>query len=398
MSVAVLAPPSRHTGHQSVRSHQFYRIRRLRALSNARWRERRRHGEVFFLDAEPVRDHIRGLMATYRMPINAIVAQTGVPRGTLVRVLYDRKTPVTRVVADIGNRLLGAHFSLDVIADHAVINPIGTRRRLQGLAVAGYGLTVLAGELNRSPGKLQQATTRITVRADFARAVRDLADRLEIVPPPGDPGLIAATQGDAERRGWVPLAAWDDIDDPAATPSMPSRPDTEPDFAVVEQVLFGVPSTRGIREIDIYEAILCLRDRGKGATVLAQLINCNGSRARRLVERATLYELMRRLDAEGRLELRFLNHVDSGTVHVIRPVDPDDEGQPVSWAEGLTALALDPIPTLCGYQGRPGARGGASRIDEFIDRFNDDRLCRSCHRALRLLAPRAFEHPQGEAP
>lgn len=333
-------------------------------------------------------------MATYRMPIGAILAQTGVAEGTIMRLLYDRKTTAHRIVAGIGERLLGAHFDLDIITDYAVISPVGTQRRLQGLAAAGYGIGALAAELGQRPGTLRRSLTRSTVKAGLARAVRDLADRLEAVTPPGDPEAVAAVQADAARRGWVRLAAWDDIDNPAATPNVPARPDTEPDFAVVEKILRGLGSTHGLREIDIYEAVVRLRKRGKGATMLAELLGCGGSRARRLVERAALYELMRRLDATGRLELCFLRHLESGRVHVVAPSDPDEEGVEVSFAEGLAALAVEPIRTLCGYQGRPAARGGASEIDEFVDCFDDERLCRRCHRALGMFAPRAFEHPQ----
>jgi hypothetical protein len=349
---------------------------------------------VFWVNADPVRVHLRTLMATYRMPINTIAAQTGVAESTIFRLLYDRKNPPARLVADIGERLRSAHFDLDLINGNAVIDPTGTRRRLRGLAVAGYDIATLAGELNRTPQALRRILASPTVRVDVAREIRDLADRLEAVPPPGGPRRVAAIQSDAQRRGWACLAAWDDIDDPAAAPSIPGQPDTEPDFVVVEEILSGVDSVRGLREVDIYGAILRLHQRGEGTSMLAKLINCNGSRAARLVERAGLYELMRRLDSEGRLELRFLEHLDSGTVHVVRPADPDDEGREVSFAEGLAILIEAPIPTLCSYQGHPTARGGASTVDQFIDRFADAKLCRNCHRALRILAPRAFEHPQ----
>src|SRR5512145_77060 len=278
----------------------------------------RRRQPQRWIDAEPVRAHIRGLMAAYRMPIGAILAQTGVAEGTVMRLLYDRRTPSHRILARIGERLLSAHFDLDVIADYAVINPVGTQRRLQGFAAAGYSIDAIAAELRRPSDILRRSLTRSTVKAGFARTVRDLADRLEAVAPSGDPDTVAAVQADARRRGWVRLAAWDDIDDPAATPDVPDRPDVEPDFAVVERILRGARPTR-LREVDIYEVVLRLRDRGRGATMLAQLLGCNGTRARRLVQRAALYELMRRLDAAGQLELRFLAHLESGKVHVVVP-------------------------------------------------------------------------------
>jgi hypothetical protein len=389
MSVATLTPPLEHRSDCSCPPCRVYRSRR-----QTRWRERKQRGEVFWVDADPVRIHLRTLMATYRMPINAIAAQTNVAEGTIFRLLYDHKNPPMRLVADIGERLRGARFDLDFINGNAVIEPTGTRRRLHGLAAAGYDIAALASELNRTPRALRRVLASPTVRVDIAREIRDLADRLEAIPPPGDSDLVAATQADAKRHGWMRLAAWDDIDDPAAAPSIPERPDTEPDPAAIEEILLGGKSPHRRREVDLYGVVLHLRQRGKGASVLAKLLGCSGSRAAQLVERAALYELMRRLDSEGRLELRFLKHLDSGAVHIVQPVDPDDEGDDVSFAEGLAALALEPILTVCGYRGRPDARSGAGAVDQFVDCFPDKKLCGNCHRALRLLAPRAFEHPQ----
>lgn len=95
---------------------------------------------------------------------------------------------------------------------------IGTVRRLQGLAADGWFDAEIAAAVGVTPGhisRLRRATT--TVRRSTATRVRSACKQLARMPSP--PGWRRdSRRAFAAHRGWAPLAAWDDIDDPAATP------------------------------------------------------------------------------------------------------------------------------------------------------------------------------------
>ena len=104
--------------------------------------------------------------------------------------------------------------------------------------------------------------------------------------------------------------------------------------------------------------------------------------------------LARRTD----VELAFVRHRRTGTVHVLWPADPDAEPDPpepareqvvetdwIGWLRG-------DLGTLCGYVAREHL-GGQWQGDQRVTVFADELLCARCHRALGPHAARAFEHP-----
>ena len=97
------------------------------------------------------------------------------------------------------------------------VSAVGTCRRLRGLALLGYGTSRLAVEcgLSRSLVKDHLAGRLTLVRPETAGRVKAATRRL-VLAPGGD--LLAVER--ARREKWVPLAAWDDIDDPAAVPDL----------------------------------------------------------------------------------------------------------------------------------------------------------------------------------
>ena len=107
------------------------------------------------------------------------------------------------------------------VPDSAMVNPVGSIRRLQALAAIGWPQQILADRLGLysepnllSPGR---------IRAGTARRVTALFDELWDVPGPSSSARIRAA-----RRGWAPPAGWDDedIDDPRATASGVPTPET----------------------------------------------------------------------------------------------------------------------------------------------------------------------------
>ncbi|MEU6206385.1 hypothetical protein ABZ814_22705 [Micromonospora musae] len=99
---------------------------------------------------------------------------------------------------------------------------LGAVRTARGLAA--YGCTVkqialATGLSDRLIAQLQAG--KDTIRASKDRQLRVVAERLIASPPPTGGGATRARLT-AQRNGWFPLLAWDDIDDPQAQPNLGS--------------------------------------------------------------------------------------------------------------------------------------------------------------------------------
>lgn len=99
------------------------------------------------------------------------------------------------------------------------VNSAGTIRRLRGLMRLGHTLSDMSLALGHNPGYLTTVLRRWEVREDTAEAVRQLTKQLVRKPPPkGWKANRARRQ--AEAKGYLPLAVWNDIDNPHETPDM----------------------------------------------------------------------------------------------------------------------------------------------------------------------------------
>lgn len=181
-----------------------------------------------FTDAAPVREHVRGLMAS-GLGAARIAALAGISRGTLSHLLYGdparQLPPSRRIRASAAQQLLAVRPCLDNLASMAAVDAAGTRRRLQALTVTGWSGRMLAGLLPMEPSNLNAILRgRPAVSAATARRARQLYDELWDQPPPertrGERISAARARGHAARHHWPPPLAWDDdtIDDPAARP------------------------------------------------------------------------------------------------------------------------------------------------------------------------------------
>jgi hypothetical protein len=94
-----------------------------------------------------------------------------------------------------------------------LVDATGTRRRLQALAVIGWGTGQLAGQAGVTPTAVKQWMHRGQVQPHTAARVADLYDRLW-----DKPGPSAKARAHAVKSGWAPPLAWDEgsIDDPQA--------------------------------------------------------------------------------------------------------------------------------------------------------------------------------------
>lgn len=202
-----------------------------RERSHQRTREAWGATPAAFVDAEPVRAHIRQLTDA-GMGWKRVAAVANVPTSTVSAILYGKAgRPRQRVRRATAENLL-AVASIDR-APAAVIDGTGAQRRLQALVATGWTQQAVAQHLGWTPanfGRLIHAP-----RPSVLPSTHDLAcalyDELWQGPPPPEnstqASAITRARNLAKRYGWVPPLAWDDdtIDNPMATPNlgMPSK-------------------------------------------------------------------------------------------------------------------------------------------------------------------------------
>jgi hypothetical protein len=179
-----------------------------------------------FVDAEPVRIHIRNLQDC-GMGLRTIAATAGIDRKRLQGIITGRPErgtgPQEKVRPELAAAILAVEPTLENLAPSTLINPVGTRRRVHALVAAGWPQQHLAARLDMTPSNFGAMLTRDNVLARRALAVRALYDQLWRADP-AEHGATAIGIAHARKRaaanGWAPVGAWDDdtIDDPQATP------------------------------------------------------------------------------------------------------------------------------------------------------------------------------------
>ncbi|PFG16299.1 hypothetical protein ATK74_0833 [Propionicimonas paludicola] len=244
-----------------------------------------------FIPGDVVRAHLRGLMDA-GMGWKRIAAAAGVATSTVYPILYGKnvdqpdhpeyRPPRKQVRRNVAEKLLAVTLDL---ADGAMVDGTGTRRRLQALVTVGWSQSRLASELGWTVanfGHLIHGTGLVT--KGTAARVRDLYDRCWSAPPTAttrqERGGITRARKVARQHGWMPPMAWDDdtIDDPAARPNV------------------GVPAvTTNARIEDVRE----LLELGEHPDMIAARIGMKAS---------SLHELLRRNAPELATEFGTLAH------------------------------------------------------------------------------------------
>lgn len=199
--------------------------------ASARWQARRRRLMAYgqwepFVDAAPVREHLRAINAS-GMPISAVCERLGLPHtSSLQHLLYGRGEygPGQQVRRETAQLVLSYWPGLADFPDHARIDPTGTRRRVQALAVRGWPRHLMATEIGMSATYFKKALHKDRITAHVARLVADLYDAWWDQDPL-EHGLsriaVNRVRADAARDGFHGPLAWDEetIDDPKALPA-----------------------------------------------------------------------------------------------------------------------------------------------------------------------------------
>lgn len=186
-----------------------YNMNRTRAIAYGTWQP--------FVDAEPVRQHIRALQSC-GVGLRRIASAAGVDRQRLQAVLSgrpDRGTPPQEKIRPaLAAAILAVELSFDLLGDKTIIDGSGTRRRLQSLVAVGWSQAKLAERIGWTPQNFTTLIQGDRVTAATARLVRGLYDDLwNQAPPSGghrDKIAVSRARNHAAAQGWLPPQAWDD--------------------------------------------------------------------------------------------------------------------------------------------------------------------------------------------
>lgn len=242
-----------------------------RAQTFGRWRP--------FMDAAPVREHIRALRAA-GIGVEQIAMLAGISTSH-VRELAgpgrDDNPGIRRVRPETAHQVLRIRIDQANRAPRSHVGATGTRRRLQALIAVGWPHDELASSLGRSSASLRRSMLSDSVTAQTAQDVSVLYEHLWNLRPPQstDDQLAAAdaARAFAAERGWLPPLAWDELDtdpDPRHHTGHAGK-DDDLDAIAIERALAG----DGVRlehltPAEQDEVVRRLTERGKSIRDIAQ--------------------------------------------------------------------------------------------------------------------------------
>ncbi|QKV98170.1 hypothetical protein HUT19_41350 (plasmid) [Streptomyces sp. NA02950] len=202
--------------------------------AHARWAARRRRLIAYgqwdpFMPAEPVRAHLRAL-AELGMPIKGVEQALGLQPQALRHVTAGTYGygPGEKVTREIGEAVLGFWPKLEDFPDSATVDPTGTRRRVEALAVGGWSRAMLAERAGRPYCSFRNSLNFARTSVPLAKTVVQLYDELWNERPE-DHGIRAwvaeRVRRTAQAAGFHGPLAWDDdlIDNPSALPQTDAR-------------------------------------------------------------------------------------------------------------------------------------------------------------------------------
>jgi hypothetical protein len=179
------------------------------------WRRRRAliaAGGSLTVPVAPIRRHLSALRR-HGVPVKVIADAVGIPNSTVYDILSGRTATMERAAgAKLAAVTLDDVLRADLTACARVPN-VGTVRRIRALQLAGWRHADLSTLVGVDTSRLDGDRIRWVTRATHD-AVADLTRTLT-----GRTGPSTRTAARARTAGYLPLSAWDDVDDPA-----PARP------------------------------------------------------------------------------------------------------------------------------------------------------------------------------
>lgn len=156
-------------------------------------------------------DHV-GHLIDAGMSVMMIAKAAGVHKQTVSRILQQRPS---FIYAEIERRILSVK---PAFPECGLVSPVGARRRVQALMLAGWTI----GEIADNSGASRNAIGRLigcqtSTNAKTYWAIRKFFESNWQGPENLHQGSkVAITL--AKRKGYLPALAWDDIDNPKESP------------------------------------------------------------------------------------------------------------------------------------------------------------------------------------
>lgn len=220
---------------------------------------------------ERVEEHLNGLL-TAGATLPGIAEASGLPLRTLHGIR--RRKWVQGSTADA----IFAVDRADAPPRSGHVSVIGASRRVRALAAIGWSLAEQARQLGVVTQQMSQFAneTYPTITAANDQTVRGLFERLC-----GTPGGSVRARNYAQRKGWLPPLAWDDLDDPDAVPSLGESRDDVVDEVAMERALSGEKVE--LSDAELVAVLQAGVARGEPLSKLADRLGINYFGAKKLV-------------------------------------------------------------------------------------------------------------------
>jgi DNA-binding transcriptional regulator YdaS (Cro superfamily) len=238
-------------------------------LRYERWRRAEmKAGRPLTVPVGPVRQHVLDLAAR-GVGVAQVARLAGVAELTVSNMVFGAHRavkPARRCNPMTARKLLAVTFDVDRLTPGTVIDACGARRRLQALNWEGWTQRELARRLGVRPAMLSVWLVTRTVTVATHRRVAALhAELIDRDPPEATPNErkwahLARTR--AVARGWVPVLAWSDVDDPAATVVIDvTTPAVIVDEVAVQRVVKDRAGPETLRRPELLEAARIMATR-----------------------------------------------------------------------------------------------------------------------------------------
>ena len=190
-------------------------------------RKHRRGKYKATVNAKRAKRHLRKLLRAGATR-TAIARESGVSAALLLVILSGTQDRIYRQSEAL---ILAVQYRPEM-RDIRKVLAVGATRRLQGLVAMGYQIGPLAAGCKVHRNTIMRLLNNEMPMVNPSTAQRIAEGSHRLMRRPGGSEIAARR---ARRKGWAPLAAWDDIDDPKCRPSRgPTRSSGDRRREVVE--------------------------------------------------------------------------------------------------------------------------------------------------------------------
>lgn len=209
------------TDHPPCRSCYAYRgcrcvdcVREIRRY-HKKWKMEKAAGRSRLVDAKAARERAQ-MLIDHGMTVKGIARDAGLGQASIRDLVRERSDG--RLTAKLMRKTEAAIMAVKFRpGPNGSLPAVGASRRLRDLALRGYSTAELAAEAGLSIDTVARARRGEWefVRAELHETVKALYARLYLLPPTvTDVAQQGRIRRLAQGKGWVPLAKYDNPDDP----------------------------------------------------------------------------------------------------------------------------------------------------------------------------------------